>query len=181
MRASSRAAAALLASGSLALLAGAPADARLSARSKLTTDGLGPVKVGMTLARAERAAGGRFRVNRNAGGANCFIATLRGGPRGVYFFGTEQRIATVNAGRGSRVRTPSGARVGTSEGRVKSLFPGRIRVTPHKYTKGGHYLTFVPRDKADANRRIVFETDGRKVTIIRAGRLPEVGYVEGCA
>lgn len=34
---------------------------------------------------------------------------------------------------------------------------------------------------ADRNFRIVFETDGRHVTSIRAGRLPEVGYTEGCS
>ena len=33
----------------------------------------------------------------------------------------------------------------------------------------------------NSGRRVIFETDGSRVTYIRAGRLPEVRYVEGCA
>lgn len=169
----------------IALVAPSAAAGQVTSRSKLTTAGLGPVRIGMTIDQAERAAGTRLRIDRSVGGpgTTCFTATLRRGPRGVYFLGTGQRIAVVSIyGRGNRTRTPSGAGIGTSEARIKRLFPGRIRVTPHPYTgPRGHYLTFVPRDRADANRRIIFETDGRKVTSMRAGRLPEVGLIEGCA
>jgi uncharacterized UBP type Zn finger protein len=82
--------------------------------------------------------------------------------------------------RGS-VKTVSGAKIGDSENRIKSLYPGQIRVTPHEYVQAGHYLTFVPKDASDQQYRVVFKTDGRRVTRFQAGRLPEVGYVEGCA
>ena len=67
------------------------------------------------------------------------------------------------------------------QAKIKSLYPGKIKVTPHTYVKNGHYLTFVPRDKTDQNYRVIFETDGQRVTRYRAGKLPEIGYIEGCS
>ena len=43
------------------------------------------------------------------------------------------------------------------------------------------YLTYVPKDKSDRNYRVVFETDGKRVLGFRAGKLPEVEFVEGCS
>ena len=34
---------------------------------------------------------------------------------------------------------------------------------------------------SDRNYRIVFETDGKRVLRFRAGKLPEVEYIEGCS
>lgn len=78
------------------------------------------------------------------------------------------------------IKTREGAGVGDSEQQVLSLYEGRIRVEPHKYTGPvGHYLTVTsPRDSSFL---IIFETDGAKVLSIRAGRKPAVQYVEGCA
>ena len=93
------------------------------------------------------------------------------------------RIARVDVYPGSRVTTLSGAKIGDTEEQIQSLYPGRIQVSPHNYTgyRGGHYLTFVPQDEADRNYRLVFETLKGRVTTFRSGRLPEVGFVEGCA
>jgi hypothetical protein len=38
----------------------------------------------------------------------------------------------------------------------------------------------VKGDSASAGKAIVFETDGKRVTMFRAGRMPEVEWVEGC-
>ena len=35
--------------------------------------------------------------------------------------------------------------------------------------------------EADSGFEVVFETDSQRVTRYRAGRLPEVEYVEGCS
>jgi hypothetical protein len=52
-------------------------------------------------------------------------------------------------------------------------------VEPHAYTgPEGHYV--VVTTPGDTTRQIVFETDGRLVTMYRAGRLPAVAYIEGC-
>jgi hypothetical protein len=80
----------------------------------------------------------------------------------------------------STVATAAGARVGDSEARINQLYAGRVQTGPHKYTNG-HYLTVRRGTGADSAYRLVFETDGRRVTRYRGGRMPEVEWVEGCS
>lgn len=94
---------------------------------------------------------------------------------------TGGRVARIDVWQNRQITTLSGAKIGDSEARIKALYPGQIQVSLHQYVRGGHYLTFVPRDKSDRNYRVVFETDGKTVTRFRAGKLPEVEYVEGCS
>ncbi|MBD2775668.1 hypothetical protein [Iningainema tapete] len=58
---------------------------------------------------------------------------------------TNGRIARVDVRKNSLIATLKGARIGDTESKVKSLYPGQIKVTPHKYVSGGHYLTLVPK------------------------------------
>jgi hypothetical protein len=62
--------------------------------------------------------------------------------------------------------------------RVMELYP-TARRTPHKYTDGA-YLIVMPFAPADTLHRYVFETDGQRVTVYRAGLYPPVEYVESC-
>jgi hypothetical protein len=84
------------------------------------------------------------------------------------------RIARVDVENQS-IATGAGARIGDSEARIKRLYP-QVEVTPHKYVRG-HYLTAMPAGEY----RIIFETDGVRVTRYRAGRMPEVKWIEGCS
>jgi hypothetical protein len=78
------------------------------------------------------------------------------------------------------IRTRAGAAVGDLEADVVKRYGTAVTVGPHKYTgPDGHYLTVTP--PGDSLHQIIFETDGRVVTHVRAGRLPAVAYVEGCA
>ena len=78
------------------------------------------------------------------------------------------------------VRTAEGARVGDTEARVLDIYRGRVSVEPHPYTgPEGHYL--VVSSPADTQYRIIFETDGQRITGYRAGRRPAVELIEGCA
>ena len=155
------------------------ADARpLTPRSKVSTAGLGPVKIGMTVRQAERAGGDlRWR-----GPALDGCRYLRPANRRIKasFMTIKRRIVRVDVSQPG-IRTPSGFTVGSSERAVRRALAGRLRITRHEYVRGGYYLEFVPRDRTDAGRRVIFETNGRSVTYIRAGRLPEVRYIEGCA
>lgn len=94
---------------------------------------------------------------------------------------TNGRIARVDILRNQKITTLSRAKIGDSEARIKALYPQQIIVTPHQYVPKGHYLTFIPKDPADQKYRLIFETDGQKVTQFRAGLLPEIAFVEGCA
>ena len=150
----------------------------ISTSDFVTIGGLGAVRVGMTMEEAEAAAGlelaGEPDVRINEG---CyFISPV--GLDGVTFMVTDGTIARVDIVSGP-ITTRSGAGIGSTEQEIKNLFGDQIVVSPHAYVEG-HYLTFVPVDEGDDRYRVVFETDGREVTQYRAGRLPEVDYVEGC-
>jgi hypothetical protein len=156
------------------------AQSQLTSASKVAIDGIGPMRVGMTIAQAEKSARTRL-ISQGSKLGDCFYVKPQGGPRGVSFMAIGKVIARVDIHNNSSMSTVRGAKIGDSEQRIKSLYKGQIKVTPHEYVQGGHYLTFIPTDAADKKYRMVFETDGRRVTQFRAGRLPEVQYVEGCA
>lgn len=95
-------------------------------------------------------------------------------------YATSDVIARIDIDN-PKITTVSGAKVGDTEARIKSLYPGQIKVTPHTYNgPQANYLTFVPKNKAEQNYRVIFETDGQRVTRYRVGKLPEVEYIEGC-
>ena len=98
---------------------------------------------------------------------------------GVSFMVFNETIARVDVFTGP-VTTRSGAGIGMTEAEIRNLFPNQIEQQPK--VDGGKYLEFVPVDQADAKFRVLFETDpDGVVTTFRAGRLPEVRWVEGCA
>jgi hypothetical protein len=168
------------------------AQMRLTEQSKVAIDGIGPIRVGMTIAEAEKSAGVQL-IERGgrAGLGGCYYVEPKTGPRDLAFMitsnrgdtqmiRTKDRIVRVDVYRNSRITTLSGAKIGDTEARIKALYPG---LSPHAYTghRGGRYLTLMPKDAADKNYRVVFETLNGRVTQLRSGRVPEVEYVEGCA
>lgn len=158
----------------------------LTASSAVAINGIGPVREGMTVADAAEAAGVELVAVAGADPTNTVCTYVRPAPgsgleNDLAFMVSEGTIARVDV-TGSRVATVSGIKVGSTEAEVLSTYPDQIAVTAHKYTgPTGHYLTFVPQDPVDGGYRVVFETDGQVVTEYRAGRLPEVEYVEGCS
>jgi len=139
--------------------------------------GFGPITIGMTPEQANAAVGGALQLPPGTT-MDCAYATHRA-VDSLAFMIEQGRIVRVDVRRHD-VQTAEGARVGDSEARVQQLYPGRVRVSPHKYTDG-HYLTVVPSDTATHRFRLIFETDGAVVTKYRGGALPQVEYVEGCS
>ncbi|RMF65767.1 MAG: hypothetical protein D6742_11685 [Cyanobacteria bacterium J069] len=163
----------------------APAHAQttLSSDSRVQLKGIGPVRVGMTVNEAKQAAGVPLVRVENAYGEEgdaCYSLSAQGVP-GLGFMVTDGRIARVEVGRESSIKTLSGAGIGSTEAQIQQLYPGQIVSTPHEYFDGGKYLTFIPKDEADKTFRVIFETDKGRVIEYRAGKLPEVQYIEGCA
>lgn len=156
----------------------AVAQDKLTEQSKVTINGIGSIQVGMTPQKASKVSG-------------IAIVALGKDPQCTYYQPKEQPkdiLLMVNNGTISRIdiknpqiTTRSGAKIGDTEAKIKSLYPGQIEVTPHKYVPNGRYLTFIPKDATDKNYRLIFETDGKKVTQYRSGKLPEVAWVEGCS
>ncbi|HEX6039810.1 hypothetical protein [Longimicrobium sp.] len=150
----------------------------------LRLDGAGPVRVGMTFDEAKAALGGDLRMNDDnpqhpEGPDRCDYPRSAQLPAGVMLMVQGQRVVRVEVDSGA-VTTAEGARIGDTEARVQQLYPGRVTVSPHKYTDG-HYLTVRPAAASDTTHLLIFETDGRVVQRVRAGQKPQVEYVEGCS
>lgn len=144
------------------------------AQHTISASGFGPVKTGMTQRHVGRALGlSTFSLDGDPP-SGCRYIKARRGFRGISFMMFEGQMARVDTTSRS-YRTAEGARVGDTEARIKQLYRGRVTVEPHKYIDG-HYLIVGTKKSA-----IIFETDGKKVLMIRAGRYPEVEWVEGCS
>src|SRR5688500_3736858 len=88
-----------------------------SATWAVTARGLGPLRVGMTVAEARAAIGGALEAPDGADTAACDYVFLRGGPPGVSLMvggGVLERIEVDSA----IVATTEGARIGDSETRI---------------------------------------------------------------
>jgi hypothetical protein len=156
----------------------------LSEASQLVLDGIGPIRVGMSIAEAEASA----RTTLPAGvGPNstddCSTIRPSSGPAGLSFIVSHGQIRRVDVRSPSRIATKSGIRIGDTESDVMARYPGQIRVSPHGLNPrgGGHYLRLIASDASSSPFEIIFETDGQRVTSFRSGFVREVEFVEGCA
>lgn len=138
---------------------------------ELGPDGLGEIRIGMTVGEVQRATG-RGMVRDEFGFPQCQSWTLEGAPSGLGITTDDGKVARIDISN-RRWTTTRGIRIGDGAGKVKQRYG--VQTRPHAYTRG-HYL--VTRGK----HRLVFETSSSgKVTRFRAGRRPHVEYVEGCA
>lgn len=129
----------------------------------------------MSLRAAERAANDKLVFMQEVSDGCTFVKPQHG-PDGISFMVIDGKIARVDV-ENKFNGTSEGARVGYSEAKIKRLYAGKVRVTPHAYVEG-HYLTVIA---PDGRHGFVFETDGRKVTQYRAGTRVAIRYVEGCS
>ncbi len=142
---------------------------------------VGPVRYGISLTEASRALGETLTLDATEPGESCAYLHPAAAPWGVSFMVIDTLVERVDVHEG-KVTTVSGAHIGSTEAEIKALYPGHIEIEPHPYTgPEGHYLIYVPQDPSDTMFRIIFETDGDKVTMYRAGRRPAVEYIEGCS
>jgi hypothetical protein len=144
----------------------------------LSEEGLGQLQVGMTLTEAVNMGLVNERPDMKPSCDFVFPAVGAGIPFGVNVMVVKGKIARIDVDTGT-VTTEDGVKIGDTEDRVKSVYGDELQIQPHKYIEGGHYMT-VKGDSASAGKAIVFETDGKRVTMFRAGRIPEVEWVEGC-
>jgi hypothetical protein len=157
-----------------ALLGSAPsAEAALTDRSRISTSGLGPLKLGMTLAQAERATG--RRITPREGNGDCDYGVLHPRSLGVEMLTTRGRIAVVYVSRRG-IATRSGARVRDTPRRLRALYGSELVSVKQFYN---------PRERGfevrDGSRKVRFSVLGGRVSVIAAGRKPEVDYLEACS
>lgn len=145
-----------------------------TAETVVRHDGFGKIKVGMTVAQASQALGAELVRGKGYEDA-CFYVDPKG-IKGVRFMVTNGKIARIDVSS-NKYATDKGARIGDTEDRIKSLYPG-IKVYPQKYDEKKHDMEI---NSGDKKYLIIFETDGKRVTGFRVGNTEEVGYVEGCS
>lgn len=142
---------------------------------EVTPAGIGTLRAGMSLDEAKIIMHDNLVIPAKL--EECDFIKTKTGPKGIMLMVEKGEISRVDVTSGTTA-TMEGAKIGNTEERIKSLYPGQVVVQPHKYTDG-HYLVVTPKNGGD--NRIIFETDGKKVTRYRSGKLPSVQYVEGCA
>ena len=145
----------------------------------VSDDGIGPIQIGMNLSDAVNMGLLNDNPTRNPKCDWVYPAVGAGIPEGVNVMVVSGKIARIDVDTGV-VTTEDGVKIGDSEDKVKTVYGDDVRIEPHKYIEGGHYMT-VLGDSASAGKALVFETDGKHVTAFRGGRLPEVKWVEGCS
>jgi hypothetical protein len=163
----------------------ASGQAQLTERSKLALDGIGPIRIGMTVNEASRSAGVRLIKTKGGGDRTgrtepCASFEVQGGPKGIDFIARDGRIISVYISN-ERVTTMKGIKIGDYEEKILKVYPPQqIQVTRLRISRGVSRFTFIPRDATDKNYRLVFDTYENRVSGFRSGTLPEIEDIESC-
>lgn len=159
---------------------GSGATPALAAGLTLTPNGIGHLRVGMTVRQARRASGRRIILGYDAFGPSCRYASVRSLRVGLML--SYGRIVRIDLLRNSPVHAMGGIRRGDSERAVFDAFGEKVTRTQHQYVPEGSYLTVGWKSGRFARRGIRFETNGDgTITSIYAGRRAQIRYIEGCA
>ncbi len=164
------------ASGTVSPETPSPGASDAKAAWTVTPDGIGAIRVGMTIDELRRAVGDIPGANVTA---DCGYVRPSSAPPGVSVMLARGQVARVDVDSAG-VRSDAGVGVGDSAVKVADAYSARMTATPHKYVPGGQYLTVRSISPADSLRRMVFETESGRVTRFRTGRVPEVEWVERC-
>lgn len=169
--------------------------AGLSATSRVGLRNVGPVVVGMTIAELAKAAGVPLTrqpdFDQAVAQKNCAFMSPStipgyvpppdsGNKSPLAFMIVDGKVARIDILGGS-FSTAAGIKVGSSEQAVLAAY-GNSSPLPPRPSIGPpyRYLTATPRQAADKNYRMVFESDGAKVVQFRVGQLPQVENKQGC-
>lgn len=137
----------------------------------LSPEAIGPIAFGNTVAEMEKQLGQAVRLDQ-ADNPECSYITFAAVPK-VRLMVEKGVITRADVER--EIGNSSGLRVGDAEAQLKEKLPA-LKPQPHKYVQGGHVFTMPGQGQS----AMVIETDGSKITSIRAGLQPAVSYVEGC-
>lgn len=159
--------------------AGVPALAPVAVRPSTDArlDGFGPLRLGMTAREAAAAWPGLFARDAGAGARRtCFHVDV--GLPGFTLMFDDGRFVRYDSGNDALV-APGGGGRGMSEAELQRLYHGSLQASPHRFARGGKYLSFDTSGVAPS--RLVFETDAAGVTgEWRVGLHPQVDYAEAC-
>jgi len=154
----------------------------LTTDARVSTAAFGPIRFGMTPLEASEAAGLPFGTEDPLGSApSCYYGFIEDPDFAeVSFLLADGTIGSVQV-YGGGFRTDAGAGVGSTADEVRAAYGDVVVEEENPYNPEG--LTLIV-ESPDGGGAIFFETDGspeQLVTDFRAGRYPEVSYIEGCA
>lgn len=142
--------------------------------ASLTATRVGPIALGMTPAAISAVTHERLTTGGLAA-AQCEYGKLSGA-KGVNFTFSRGKLVRIDV-RDKSIRTADGIGIGDSVARLKRVYRSRFKSSPGKYVaKNAEYDIASGKDN-----HLIIVTDGSRVTELRAGRVPEVYYVEGCS
>lgn len=172
-------------------VAEAPPPAVAPALGALTSQGWGPLKIGMTLAELTAAMGPD--ANPDAVGGpdpeSCDEFRPANAPEGLFVMIEAGKLTRISLSELSTLKTDKGLGLGDTAATVKAAYGAAAQASPHKYQDApAEYITVwdggprtEPYVQDEAARGLVYEIDGTgKVGAIHAGG-PSIQYVEGCA
>lgn len=137
-------------------------------------DGIGPVKVGMTLDQLKATLQEKL-TEEESGNDSCYYVHGRRRPH-ISFMIIDNHVVRIDVDAPG-IPASSGIQVGDSETHARTIYGPKLKVTAHKYVDTGHYLTV---RAGNGRYGIRFETDKGKITSFYAGTYEAIQYVEGC-
>lgn len=158
----------------------------VSAANKLTAEGYGPLRIGMTRAEVEAALGPDANPEAVGGPdpASCDMFRPARAPEGLLAMVENGVLTSVWVSRNAAVETDRALNVGDTAAEVKRVYGAAAEIMPHKYADApSEYITVwsTTDHQSAAARGLKYEIgqDGRVQSI--AGGGPSIQYVEGCA
>ena len=154
--------------------AASPAATAAAAARMLTPAGLGALRIGETV---PAGSGWGERGAQIPGGCTTISSPDFSGAHAIV---EEGRVRRITIGERSDVKLAEGIGTGATEAEVRAAFPAFVE-EPHKYVAApAKYLTAPDAGRGAPALRFEIGAD-RKVSLIHAGTMPVLGYVEGCA
>ena len=160
--------------------------APVSAADKLTSNGFGPLRIGMTTAEVVAALGPDANPEAVGGPdpASCDMFRPERAPEGLLVMVQDGVLTSVWLSRNMTIETDRALNVGDPAAEVKRVYGAAAEVMAHKYQEApAEYITVwsTADHQSPAARGLKYEIgmDGRVQTIAAGG--PSITYVEGCA
>jgi hypothetical protein len=152
----------------------------LTKESVISAEGVGPIRFGRTPEEAKQVAGVPLVGDAESfsDDPGCYYVAAEGELGELFtFLVSDGTIARISVFAEPPVATAEGGHVGDSEAHILELYKdAKVEDAPVEFG-GGHIIS---TKSSDGQHGYVFTTDGTTVTDWRAGRYPEVEWVEGC-
>ena len=137
---------------------------------------LGPIRTGMNVEQVLRLADWPGMETKKQP-QDCWYLNYDGNGADFHLMILKSTVVRIEVRGESKLHTFSGARIGTTEDQLKTLYGKRLDIQPHKYDENGHTITL---KSGSGESGLRFETSHGKVTAIQSGSWEHLNYVEGC-